>query len=61
MSNSNHVILHRIEAKKASRKNDAERLASGFNCENLQRENSILPDDFFQKRKISNFGQAVGR
>jgi len=61
MSNSNHVILRRIAAKKASRKEDAERLESGGSCEKLQRENSILPDDFFRKRKISNFAEAVGR
>lgn len=48
-------------AKAASRKADADRLASGEDPEVLQRENSIFPKDFFKKGRIRNRAQSVGR
>jgi hypothetical protein len=57
---SDQKIAHRIAAKKASRKKDADRLKAGCSPEKIQRENSILPAYFFSKRKISNFAEAVG-
>ena len=60
-SDPDKIIARRIAAKKASRKKDRALLEAGYSPEKLQRKNSILPADFFNKRKISNFAQAVGR
>lgn len=55
------VIARRIASKKASRKEDRARVQAGQDLDKLQRKNSILPDNFFKGRKISNFAEAVGR
>jgi len=47
--------------KRASRQEDAARLAAGESPEVLQRENSIFPDGFFKNARISNRKQALGR
>ncbi|MFT6178198.1 MAG: hypothetical protein ACJAXZ_003443 [Akkermansiaceae bacterium] len=51
----------RAAVKRASRVADAARLKEGERPEDLQRENSIFPDDFFEGAQISNLKQAVGR
>ena len=51
----------RAAEKRASRREDAERLKKGESPEVLQRENSIFPEGFFDNARISNLKQAVGR
>lgn len=60
-SDADKAIARRIADKKASRKKDLALLEAGYSPEKLQRENSILPADFFKRGKISNFAEAVGR
>jgi hypothetical protein len=60
-SKPDKAIAQRIASKKASRKKDRVFVQAGGNLDELQRKNSILPDDFFNSRKISNFAEAVGR
>ena len=55
------AIARRIAAKKASRRKDRAHVQAGNNLDELQRKNSILPDDFFSQRKVSNFAEAIGR
>ena len=59
-SDSDKLIAQRIADKKASRMRDSALLEAGYCPEKLQRENSILPADFFKKRKISNLAEVVG-
>jgi len=58
---SDKAIARRIAAKKASRREDRARVQAGQNLDELQSKNSILPENFFRDRKISNFAEAVGR
>lgn len=51
----------RSAAKAESRKEDLFRLRQGEEPNALQRKNSIFPDEFFRKAKISNLAKAVGR
>ena len=44
----------RAAEKRASRREDAERLKKGESPEVLQRENSIFPDGFFDNARIRN-------
>jgi hypothetical protein len=47
--------------KAESRKEDLFQLSQGEQPNDLQRQNSIFPEGFFRKGKISNLAQAVGR
>lgn len=51
----------RSAAKAESRKADLSRLSQGEQAAVLQGQNSIFPDEFFRKGRISNLAQAVGR
>jgi hypothetical protein len=51
----------RAAEKAESRSLDGSRLSSGEDPAKLQQENSIFPEGFFRKGKISNLAQAVGR
>ena len=53
--------LSRAAAKRAARREDRVRLEQGEKPEVLQAENSILSKVFFEKARISNLKQAVGR
>ena len=52
---------HRAAQKRAARRSDRRRLEQGEKPEVLQAENSILPKEFFEKARISNLKQAIGR
>jgi hypothetical protein len=54
-------LKKRAAAKIASRQADRQRLESGENPEVIQRENSIFPAGYFDRRQIINFSSAVGR
>jgi hypothetical protein len=51
----------RAAAKRASRREDCQRLANGESPAVLQSENSIFHEDFFKNAKISNLSEVVGR
>jgi hypothetical protein len=51
----------RTADKTESRRLDGSRLSSGEEPAKLQQENSIFPEGFSRKGKISNLAQAVGR
>jgi len=51
----------RAAQKRAARRSDRQRLEAGESPAVLQAENSILPKRFFEKARISNLKQAVGR
>lgn len=51
----------RAAEKRASRREDAERLKKGDCPEVLQRENSIFPAGFFDNARIRNRKQSLGR
>jgi len=51
----------RAAVKRASRRPDTARLEKGEHPKKLQRENSMLPENFFKDARISNLKNAVGR
>jgi len=51
----------RDAAKKASRREDRERLEKGESPEVIQRENSIFPEGYFKSHRILNFSSAIGK
>lgn len=54
-------LKSRAAAKAASRKEDRRRLENGESPEAIQRENSIFPPGYFQRRRIINFASAIGK
>lgn len=56
------AIQLRIAEKKANRVRDSERLEAGdVSAQDLQRENSIFPEGYFQNAKIANYADVFGR
>jgi hypothetical protein len=51
----------RSAVKAASRLEDRQRLDAGESPERIQRENSIFPPGYFDRRRILNFSSAVGK
>jgi hypothetical protein len=47
--------------KKASCREDRQRLENGENPEVIQRENSIFPLGYFERHQILNFSSAIGK
>ncbi|MCU0781425.1 MAG: hypothetical protein MUF04_10045 [Akkermansiaceae bacterium] len=54
-------LKSRAAAKAASRKADRMRLEDGESPDVMQRENSIFPPGYFQRRRIINFASAIGK
>ena len=62
LKRANNVDRSSRAAEKAeSRRRDLFRIEQGEDPGVLQRQNSIFPRKFFQKGKISNLAQAIGR
>ncbi len=51
----------RDAAKKASRREDRERLEKGESPEVIQRENSIFPEEYFKNGSFSNLADVIGK
>jgi hypothetical protein len=62
-ANQAKVVNRRSRAaeKAELRRLDASRLSLGEDPAKLQQQNSIFPEGFFGKGKISNLARAVGR
>ncbi|MES2981147.1 MAG: hypothetical protein V4727_02445 [Verrucomicrobiota bacterium] len=63
MKSKDHSISmkDRAAVKKASRRNDFERIAQGVSSAQIQRENSIFPLGYFELNQIVNFSSAIGK
>jgi hypothetical protein len=54
-------LKSRAAEKKASRLEDLRRLENGESPEVIQRENSILPEGYFEKGHFVNLASVVGK
>ena len=54
-------LQSRAAKKKASRREDRQRLENGESLEVIQQENSIFPAGYFKRHRILNFASAIGR
>jgi hypothetical protein len=54
-------LKSRAAEKKASRREDQQRLENGESPEVIQRENSIFPPDFFEKGRFENLASVIGK